>query len=286
MKKIKVTEMFYSVQGEGRFTGAPSVFLRTYGCNFECRGFSMPEGQKTDEPERILASIDLSTIKHISELPLSSTGCDSYVSWHPKVKHLAETIEIEELAQRLVDLTPNKSFSGIDLVITGGEPLLGWQKAYPALLDILFKRHHLSSVTFETNGTQKLVPEFEDYIKDKFFQFHFSVSAKLSCSGHTAEEAIKPEVLEQYVGTLAMVDLKFVVDPNQENSIQEIKDTIKKYQEGKSYQAFDIVYLMPEGGVGQTYEANASKVAKIALENGWHFSPRLQVPLFKNEWGT
>ena len=39
MEKIKVSEIFYSAQGEGRFVGVPSVFLRTFGCNFKCAGF-------------------------------------------------------------------------------------------------------------------------------------------------------------------------------------------------------------------------------------------------------
>ena len=43
MSKIKVAEIFYSIQGEGRFMGVPSVFLRTFGCNFKCEGFGMPQ---------------------------------------------------------------------------------------------------------------------------------------------------------------------------------------------------------------------------------------------------
>ena len=42
--KLKVAEIFYSVQGEGKWAGVPSVFLRTFGCNFQCRGFGMPFG--------------------------------------------------------------------------------------------------------------------------------------------------------------------------------------------------------------------------------------------------
>ena len=47
MAKIKVSEVFYSLQGEGRFVGVPSVFLRTYGCNFTCAGFGCKPGEKS-----------------------------------------------------------------------------------------------------------------------------------------------------------------------------------------------------------------------------------------------
>jgi len=39
MNKLRYSEMFYSLQGEGRYVGVPSLFLRLFGCNFECRGF-------------------------------------------------------------------------------------------------------------------------------------------------------------------------------------------------------------------------------------------------------
>lgn len=34
--EMKVNEIFYSLQGEGRFTGRPAVFLRLSGCNLRC----------------------------------------------------------------------------------------------------------------------------------------------------------------------------------------------------------------------------------------------------------
>ena len=43
--KIKYSEAFYSIQGEGRWVGTPSVFLRMFGCNFECRGFGQGRDQ-------------------------------------------------------------------------------------------------------------------------------------------------------------------------------------------------------------------------------------------------
>ena len=34
---MKITEIFYSIQGEGMYTGIPSVFIRTFGCNLFCK---------------------------------------------------------------------------------------------------------------------------------------------------------------------------------------------------------------------------------------------------------
>jgi organic radical activating enzyme len=40
MSKFHYTEKFYSIQGEGRYMGVPSVFLRMFGCNFRCKNFN------------------------------------------------------------------------------------------------------------------------------------------------------------------------------------------------------------------------------------------------------
>ena len=33
---MRISEIFYSIQGEGRLLGMPSVFIRTSGCNLRC----------------------------------------------------------------------------------------------------------------------------------------------------------------------------------------------------------------------------------------------------------
>jgi len=106
--KLKISELFYSVQGEGRYMGVPSVFLRTFGCNFQCAGFGMPKGKKTDEIEPIVAN--RAEYKTYKDLPLVSTGCDSYASWHPKFKHLSPTYTTEKLADMIVDTLPFKEW--------------------------------------------------------------------------------------------------------------------------------------------------------------------------------
>ena len=34
---MRIVELFYSLQGEGLLTGVPSLFIRTAGCNLDCR---------------------------------------------------------------------------------------------------------------------------------------------------------------------------------------------------------------------------------------------------------
>ena len=138
--KLKVSELFYSAQGEGRYVGVPSVFLRMFGCNFTCSGFGCKPGEKSTEADEVAKTVEL--YKTFEELPLVNTGCDSYASWHPDFKHLSPTYTVEQLVDKMTELLPNGNWlqpngNPVHLVITGGEPLLGWQRAYPELLDVL-----------------------------------------------------------------------------------------------------------------------------------------------------
>ena len=284
MSKLKIAELFYSIQGEGRYMGVPSVFLRTFGCNFKCAGFGMPRGQPSQEAE------DIAQIAHMfnkyNELPLVTTGCDSYASWDPRFKDFSPMLTTDAIVDRIMEIIPYKEWRDEHLVITGGEPLLGWQRAYPDLLDHP-KMQNLQEITFETNGTQKLTPEFkESLIKWKITNHQlnrevtFSVSAKLPCSGEKWEEAILPEIVCEYeqVGTAY---LKFVVATQ-----EDIADAERAVEEFRTAGFKGHVYLMPVGGVESVYNLNAKNVALAAMKRGWRYSDRLQVPLFKNEWGT
>lgn len=280
MSHLKISELFYSIQGEGRYMGVPSVFLRTFGCNFKCEGFGMPKGQNSVERFTVNAEY----IKEYKSLPLVSTGCDSYASWDPRFKHLSPQLEIDTIVNNIMDMLPYNRWMDEHLVITGGEPLLGWQRAYPDLLSH-DKMRPLKELTFETNGTQMLNNDFKEYMRQWKINreknaLTFSVSPKLSCSGEKHEEAIKPEVIRQYQET-GFVYLKFVVAS--EDDVQEAQEAVKEYKQG----GFNgPVYLMPVGGVESVYSMNAKNVALAAMKLGYRYSDRLQVPLFKNEWGT
>jgi len=285
MSKIKIAELFYSIQGEGRYMGVPSIFLRTFGCNFTCDGFGMPLGEKSQERH------DIARVAHFynkyEELPLVNSGCDSYASWMPDFKDLSPMLTTDAIADRIMEILPHGEWRDEHLVITGGEPLLGWQKQYPDLLDHP-KMSNLREITFETNGTMRLTKEFKEYLhtwkyhQDKDFgrEITFNVSAKLPASGEPWEDAIKPDRVCEYeeYGTAY---LKLVVSTE-----EDIKDAERAVDEFRAAGFKGHVYLMPVGGVESVYTLNARSVALAAMKRGWRYSDRLQVPLFKNEWGT
>lgn len=278
--RIKVSELFYSIQGEGFHVGTPSIFLRTFGCNFTCGSFGMPAGQRSTERD----AVDASAIKTYKELPLVTTGCDSYASWDPRFKHLSPVLTQDAIIERMTQLLPRKKF-GIDahLVITGGEPLLGWQKQFIPLLRELMYNYGLTDVTFETNGTQKLSPELEAFVKTSGIRFTFSVSPKLSNSGEDFKNAHKPDVIRQYQEASKDTYLKFVIgtDADAEEALQ----WADFYEEFGGFNGS--VYFMPVGGTaGEAFFKTEKEVAILAMNNGVRFSPRIQVNLFKNEWGT
>jgi organic radical activating enzyme len=286
--KIKVSEIFYSLQGEGRFVGVPSVFLRTYGCNFTCSSFGCKPGEKSTGADDVAEVVHM--YNNFLDLPLVETGCDSYASWHPAFKHLSPTLTTDELVERMLALTPNRMWTqnngnDVHLVITGGEPLLGWQRAYEELLSHP-RMTDLKNITFETNGTQKLHDDFKQFLMDwqvngagKPSNVTFSVSAKLSASGETWEDAIKPEIIAEYQehGTTY---LKFVVET--EDHVDEAVRAVDAFRDGGFT---GVVYLMPQGGVVDPYESNKLNIANICCERGFNYSPRLHVDLWGNGWG-
>jgi 7-carboxy-7-deazaguanine synthase len=280
--KLKISELFYSIQGEGRFMGVPSVFLRTFGCNFTCGGFGMPKGAISNERFKVNAE----SFKQYKDLPLVHTGCDSYASWDARFKHLSPVLSVDSISNSIMDMLPHKEWKDEHLVITGGEPLLGWQKVFPELLEHKLMKP-LKELTFETNGTQPLLDDFNEYLFEEWTNFGrkydkltFSISPKLSVSGESWDSAICPEVVKSYEN-VGYAYLKFVVAT--ETDVEEAEEAVNEYRKAGFGGP---VYLMPLGGTEQLYSLNNKSVAEFAMQKGWRYSDRLQIPLFKNAWGT
>lgn len=287
MAKIRYSEYFYSIQGEGKWVGTPSVFLRTFGCNLECNGFGQPRDNHMPIEDMPYMQIDVDNYSSVEELPVVEIGCDSSASWSKKYKKLSPFVQTEDLAVELDGLLPsNANFQEhVHLVITGGEPLLGWQKAYTELLQQP-QFDHLSHLTFETNGSKMVMPVLIDYfndIDDMDTEVTWMVSPKLSLTGEDQEVTINPECL------LAMnkvhnsnINLKFVI--RDEVDLCEVRAAVTAYEEAGV--EIEAVFLMPEGATLEGQELTEKGVADICMEHGYKFSPRLHITLFGNSWGT
>ena len=146
---------------------------------------------------------------------------------------------------------------------------------------------NLTHITFETNGTQTLRQELKDWFDSNPYysslDITFSVSSKLPSSGEAWEDAIKPEIVKDYFNTGNLTYFKWVV--SNEEDYQDVIRAIDVY--GKTLQMSRIpVYIMPAGGTTMHYDQNERWVADLCMKHGWRYTPRLQVQLWKNAWGT
>lgn len=282
MRKVKVVEVFSSLQGEGIRIGKPSIFLRLFGCNLTCPGFGSDE--KIENPYKTL---DLMNIKRLQDIPVFPVGCDSSPSWMSRYAYLYPTLTIAEICERLLETFPfTSTFSNYDLVITGGEPLLaGNQRSILELIQ--FEGFpYFGGITFETNGTIKLREGLAYALQSlahRTKSILFTVSPKLSNSGEPFSKTIVPEAVKSYGSfDIFQVVLKFVVrSASQRNEINEVVDVYRK-----SGCRIDEIYLMPEGIDKGTIAKVGRELVDICIETGYSYSPRLQVDLFENAWGT
>ena len=297
-QRLRYSEAFYSVQGEGRFVGVPSVFLRTFGCNFRCMNFGLERHPDRAEklkqgikynPE-VKALIDdgvLDKVDTFEDLPIIHTGCDTYASIYPEFKKYMMDKTIDEVVDHVLSLTPEGKWTmsngqDVHFILTGGEPLLGWQRFYVELFEHP-RMKDLKNVTFETNTTQTLHKDFEDYLrKQDRFEVTWSCSPKLSVSGEPWHTAIKPEIaLSYYRIPHSQMYFKFVVADS--TDVDEVTKAVAEYNQV----GIDVpVYIMPLGGRSEEYKLNTKNVAELAMARGWRYTPRLHVDIFGNAWGT
>lgn len=310
-KQYTYSEIFYSLQGEGHYTGIPTAWVRFYLCNLQCDGFGQKFPTKPETYELPYADFDAHSVNRVEDLPVWSKGCDSSYTWSKKFKHLMHKETGAVIAQRIVDSMKNetnpegwfrhpKSMQHQHFCITGGEPLM--PHAQEAFIDIFNTFRDMpggpipdtkynassnlpASVTWETNGTQKLTTRFKDVVGTDLFEpeAFFSVSPKLwTVAGEKREKAIRPEIVAEYYQLSNKGQLKFVVGQTDEEW-DELDEVIEMFRAaGVKYP----VWIMPTGAREEEQFATAGDVAKKAFQRGYNVSGRMHVYLFGNAIGT
>lgn len=295
---ITYSEIFYSPQGEGMYTGEPTVWLRFFGCNLQCDGFGQKDPTDKTTYELPYKEFDPKRINVLEELPVFNKGCDSSYSWSKKYKHLMRTGTADEIANKLIDVVKSKfnpegvlhphpvSRDAIHLAFTGGEPML-YQKQIIKIVESLISKGPVYIpfyITIETNGTQELDKDFVNFFSQhSYIELMFSISPKLYyVSGEQPEKAIRKDVINQYTRLSNKAQLKFVMntDIRAWNELSSVLNGIKFWH------AELPVYIMPVGATDEGQAEVAGDVALMALERGYKVSGRLHINLFGNKLGT
>lgn len=245
---IYLSEHFYSIQGEGKFSGVPSIFLRLGGCNLKCEGF---------QTEYLVNGE-------------SRVGCDSFYSVDKYFKESWHTIsKLDDLIVVLSQYPEHVK----DIVLTGGEPLIYSNNT----LFIQFINHlkkHEYRITIETNGTVELQE------REIFKDITYSIALKLSNSGEDFNKRFNLNAINSIINISKNCFFKFTID---ELSIKSgIGSEIERIN--KIFHTVPI-YCMPIGKDLNELEQNSESVVNFCLDKGYVYSDRLHIRIWHGKKG-
>ena len=246
---LYLVEHFYSIQGEGKYTGTPSVFFRFGGCNMKCEGFACVEESSTG-----VKVLGCDTVYAVNKEHFSH-------NWIPITK---ATELLHVLDQYELPLTP------VDIVLTGGEPLIyANDEIFIEFLNLLYEAGH--QITFETNGS--LGVDFEKY--PVFKESIFALSIKLSNSNEPLNKRVRGNIINSIASNAKEAFFKFSIDAESINLglEEEISQILMHSPKTK-------VYCMPVGGDREEVEANTEPLIEFCKAKGYNFSDRLHIRIW------
>lgn len=248
---LEVNEIFGpTIQGEGKLIGTPSIFIRFGKCNMRCEGFN---------------------VEYETPSGIKKCSCDSFYAVDPAFKELWHTMSCEDIIKKVEELKPNYN---VDIVITGGEPLLYWRnQEFQELLKYYVENEY--KVTIETNAS--LDVEIKEQYQKKIL---FSMSVKLSNSLEPLKKRVNIETLTKILKNTKDSYLKFVIDKEfKKKANEEINEILSQIPRTE-------VYLMPMGDTANEITQNSESVIDMAIENGFKYCDRLHIRVWDNKRGV
>jgi len=251
---VYLVEHFYSIQGEGKYVGTPSLFFRFGGCNMKCEGFACSE--------RSASGVDV-------------LGCDTVYAVNKE--HFSHTWAAVTSAGELLNVLDLYELPGaVDIVLTGGEPLIYANDAiFIEFLEALNEKGH--RVTFETNGSLNV--NFEQY--SIYRECTFALSVKLSNSNEPFGKRVRGDVIYNIASNAKDTFFKFSIDAESINLAldEEISEII-------IHAPKTTVYCMPLGGSKEEVERNSEPLIEYCKVKGYNFSDRLHIRIWDENKGV
>jgi 7-carboxy-7-deazaguanine synthase len=187
-------EIFYSIQGEGKSLGKPSIFVRSSLCNLHCIWCDTDYTWNWENtPFKHVKDSDINYKKYKKE------------DWTVDLKTGAILNEITKYPCKRV-------------ILTGGEPLMQ-QKELTELSKILCEDEYFIEV--ETNGTLIPTSEFDKNISQ------YNVSPKLSNSNNNIRLREKPDAYK-FFSDSEKSTFKFVIETPED--LEEVNELVVKYK--------------------------------------------------------
>ena len=239
-----------TIQGEGKRIGKVSIFIRFSKCNFSCSGFGVeyitPKGEK-------------------------KLGCDTYYAVDKSFKNEWRKSSYEDIIKEVNQRCNKKLY---DIVITGGEPLLLWnKKEFQELLKYFILKGH--KVTIETNASLNI-----DFTCNYQKSILFSMSVKLSNANEKYEKRINISTLKNIIQNTKDAYLKFVLN---EKNIQELE---KEIEEIKNVLPKIDIYLMPMGDNIKDLSLNDKSIIELCIKHDYIYSDRTHIRIWGDKRGV
>lgn len=319
MAKYEWSEVFMSIEGEARYSGHPTVYIRFARCNFQCRGFNNPNNEVEADGYASLG-FKPEDYQDLNSIPLIHKGCDSQYAVNPRFAHMWHKGDEKQLAAEVLKILPHNTFKNpksgkrVILSLTGGEPTIRLKFWIPVLEELY--AHGMRTVLVETNAAapmrmkdiqalyewtnQKNGNVFDGHTTDRddLVKIVWSNSPKLAVSGEAWEAAIRPEIALQQcnidvdasgvktsIGTAYYEQyFKFVCGPN-DADFEEVEKAMEQYFEAGIPRNVD-VYIMPVACTEEQQQEISAKVAQMCMDRGYIYCHRIQNSVFGNGVGT
>lgn len=268
---LPVIELFTSIQGEGKYSGVPSHFIRVSGCNLRC--------------------------------VFKDSVCDTpYSSFNPEKSPYKTMDDLVSAFKKQQEDYPHVKH----LVITGGEPLL-YKKDLEEFLGRVYDDEMV--ITIETNGTLPILNPLGQNYRIALYSVSPKLSTSVGqpgvVQGYNYTEDMRDRHERTRMNYKNLVDIvtnssdyqfKFVYSgPECEDEIIRIYKEMGKIVKKEDEQLFRFyvkhhpnkhTMLMCEGTVATQLDNHSKEAAQVCIKRGWTYTDRLHIRIWSDKRGV